>query len=246
LLLRWALANHSIRVAIYISIVLALALLAATLPSASDGQGDGALANAAHRNAAHPHRPRALAGAPLAVPGESAPGPGQTGVTTAGTCRPVDRSSGYVNPLASAVVKPKRVDQGVDYVGTGTLRAIGAGTVTEVATDNTGWPGAFIEYQLTAGPAAGCYVFYAEGITAVSGLHVGQALRAGQPIATLIPDYTAGIEIGWGAGIGTETLAAQLGEWNSTDDQDSIPTMAGRSFSALVAALGGPPGKIGG
>ena len=71
-------------------------------------------------------------------------------------------------------------------------------------------------------------------------------LRGGQPIATIIPDDSSGIEVGWGAGDGTESYAARMGQWSAVAEQDNIPTRAGKSFSALIAALGGPPGKVGG
>lgn len=149
----------------------------------------------------------------------------------------------YVNPLAHASVTPERIDQGVDYGGGGDLGAIGAGQITYVAMSGTGWPGAFIEFRLTSGPDAGRYVFYAEGIVPAGGLHVGQRVRAGQKLATLAGS-SSGIEIGWGAGIGTETYAMKAGQWKSGMDGDNVPTPAGRSFSALIASLGGPPGKV--
>jgi murein DD-endopeptidase MepM/ murein hydrolase activator NlpD len=142
-------------------------------------------------------------------------------------------ASGYVNPLAQASVTPERIDMGVDYAGTGSLTAIGEGRVTYVGTSGTGWPGAFLEYQLMNGPDAGRYVYYAEGLRpAVS---VGQVVGAGQAVAYLIPGWSSGIELGWGSGIGTSTLAEQLGE-------HIFPTAAGESFSALIASLGAPPG----
>jgi hypothetical protein len=152
--------------------------------------------------------------------------------------------AGYVNPLASAIVKPERIDQGVDYAGVGKLAAIGAGRVTYLATDNTGWPGAFIEYQLLDGANAGCYVYYAEGVTPADGLRVGDTISAGQLIATIIPMYPTGIEIGWGAGIRTKAYAKVAGQWSPTADEDNIASAAGKSFSSLIAALGGPPGKV--
>jgi hypothetical protein len=157
--------------------------------------------------------------------------------------QPATTSPGYVNPLAHASVTPERIDQGVDYGGTGPLGAIGAGRITYVATSGTGWPGAFIEFQLSSGPDAGRYVFYAEGIVPASGLHVGQRVSAGQTIATMTGS-SGGIEIGWGAGIGTETYAMKAGQWKSGMDEDNVPTAAGKSFSALIASLGGPAGKI--
>jgi hypothetical protein len=147
-------------------------------------------------------------------------------------------SAGYTDPLARASVTSGRIDQGVDYSGSGTLTALGAGQVTYVGTSGTGWPGAFIEYRLTSGGDAGRYVYYAEGVEPL--VRVGQLVRPGQAVATV----SGGIEIGWGAGIGTETYAAQHGQWNSRSDSHNIATPAGRSFSALIAALGGPPGKV--
>ena len=76
------------------------------------------------------------------------------------------------------------------------------------------------------------------------GLHVGQTVQAGQPIVQIIAGDSSGIEIGWGAGIGTETYAMQHGQWQGGDDANSVPSAAGKDFSALIAELGGPPGKI--
>jgi len=126
----------------------------------------------------------------------------------------------------------------------GVRTAIGTGTITYLATSDAGWPGTFIEFQLTGGADAGCYVYYAEGVNPIPGLRVGQSISAGQPIATIIPDWPTGIEIGWGAGTGTKAFAGQQGEWDDTHDQYNIPTSEGKSFSALIAALGGPPGKL--
>jgi hypothetical protein len=143
-------------------------------------------------------------------------------------------SGAYVNPLARASVTPERIDQGVDYSGSGTLSALGAGRV--IATSGGGWPGNFIEYRLASGAYAGRYVYYAEGVAPVSGLHDGQYVQPGQPIATM----SGGIEIGWGSGVGTQPLAQAPGQ----PSNGSIATPAGRSFSALIASLGGPPGKV--
>jgi hypothetical protein len=160
------------------------------------------------------------------------------------TCQSAVGSSFYVNPLAGAQVKPERIDQGVDYAGTGTLAAIGAARITYVSTHGTGWPGAFIEYRLLDGVDAGCYVFYAEGVRPVGGLHVGQRVAAGQPIASIIQGWSTGIELGWGAGVSTVTYAAAKHQWSAHSDAESIASPAGKSFSALIAALGGTAGKV--
>jgi hypothetical protein len=81
-------------------------------------------------------------------------------------------------------------------------------------------------------------------VTPEDGLRVGDTICAGQPIATIIPVYRTGIEIGWGAGIHTKAYAKVAGQWTPTADEDNIASAAGKSFSALIAALGGPPGKV--
>jgi hypothetical protein len=166
------------------------------------------------------------------------------GLTSPKTCRPVVRSSGYVNPLRGAKVKPERIDQGVDYAGSGRLGAIGAGRITYLATEGTGWPGAFIEYRLLDGPDVGCSVFYAEGVMPKPGLRVGETIRPGQALATIIPQTLTGFEIGWAAGTGTKTYAAAARQWTAADDHENVASGPGRTFSALIASLGGPPGKV--
>ena len=147
-------------------------------------------------------------------------------------------SGAYVNPLAHARVTPERIDQGVDYSGSGTLGALGAGRVIYVGTSGTGWPGAFIEYRLTSGADAGRYVYYAEGVSPL--VRVGQTLQPGQSVATM----SGGIEVGWGSGVGTQPLAQAEGQWGNGSGASNVATAAGRSFSALIASLGGPPGKV--
>ena len=172
------------------------------------------------------------------------PVPRVSGTGLAPACQPASGPSDYVNPLGGARVRSERIDQGVDYAGSGTLAAIGGATITYVATTATGWPGSFIEYRLLDGPDAGCYVYYAEGVNPAAGLRVGETVAAGQPIARIIPGWPTGIELGWGAGISTATYAAETHQWSATSDQDSVASAAGESFSALLASLGGPPGKV--
>jgi hypothetical protein len=216
--------------------ILTVALLAATLPGAVDGSG-------ARDSATAPVVPPAVG---LGYTASSYTAAVSGGVAVGGTrsCERVVGSAGYVNPLAGARVTRERIDQGVDYSGSGTLTAIGAARITYVGTSRTGWPGAFIEYQLSGGPAGGCFVYYAEGVSPAPGLRVGEMVRAGQVLATILPGWATGIEIGWAAGISTKTYAAQMGEWSHNNDVDNVASPAGKSFSALIASLGGPPGKM--
>jgi hypothetical protein len=146
-------------------------------------------------------------------------------------------SSGYVNPLAGASVRAERIDQGVDYAGSGTVGALGPGVVTQVVPSGSGWEGGgYVEYKLTAGPYAGHYVFAAEGVTPT--VSVGQTLSPGQPVATIIPGSSTGIEIGFASGVGQSAYASQYGGGYS----EGQLTAAGQAFSNLIASLGGPAG----
>jgi hypothetical protein len=63
-------------------------------------------------------------------------------------------------------------------------------------------------------------------------------------VATIIPQSSSGIEIGWGAGTNTTSYAAATHRWSSGNDADNVPSGPGKKFSALIEALGGPPGKV--
>ncbi len=160
----------------------------------------------------------------------------QTGASTVAAA-----ASGYVNPLANASVRAERIDQGVDYAGSGAVGAMGPGVVTQVVPSGSGWEGGgFVEYKLTAGPYAGHYVFAAEGLTPT--VSVGQTLLPGQPIATIIPGSSTGIEMGFGAGVGQSAYASRYGGGYS----EGQLTAAGQAFSNLLASLGAPAGLTGG
>jgi hypothetical protein len=217
-----------------------LAILAVILPSA--------LADRSNRTPDKSHRVayRTPVGAPDGPSGGAGLPSARAAVAAArqrGNCHPTANPAGYLNPLAHAVVRSERVDQGVDYAGHGTLVAIGSGRITYVGTSGTGWPGAFVQYRLSSGADAGCYVYYAEGVTPDPGLKVGDAVRQGEILATIIPTWPTGLEVGWGAGDNTKTYALKFGRWTAKDDADSKASPAGKLFSQLIAALGGPPGR---
>ena len=132
-------------------------------------------------------------------------------------------SSGYVNPIGAGLVH-ERVDQGVDFTGSGSLYALGSGTVVNVY--NSGWPGGvFLGIRLDAGQ----YVYYAEDITPAVG--VGQRVTAGQYIGRA-NGGGSGIELGWAAPPGDGESAAHAA------GQYAYPTSEGESFDALLASLG--------
>jgi len=163
-------------------------------------------------------------------------------------------ATGYKNPLRDvAGLSPERVDQGVDYAGTGPVYSLGDAIVISVATTNSGWPGlgtncangappcngAFIKYKLTDGPAAGDYVYFAEDCRPT--VTAGDNITSSTVICNMYEGGT-NIETGWTtAAAGTQALASaqyQAGGGNS------YATSAGQNFSALLTLLGAPAGII--
>jgi hypothetical protein len=141
----------------------------------------------------------------------------------------------YVDPIPAGVT-PERIDQGVDYAGSGNLLALGDGVVTQVNPGGWGKYGNYIAYKLTTGPLAGREVYYAEGVT--PHVKVGQKLSAGQIVASIIPKWASGIEVGYGSGKMNTSYAQALGGGYT----EGHSTAAGQAFSDLVKQLGGPAG----
>jgi len=152
--------------------------------------------------------------------------------------------AGYVNPIGAGMT-PWRVDQGVDYNGTGSreLYALGSGTIT-LATTGSGWPGGgFVKLRLDSGKYKGRYVYYAEQITPVVwGGHV----RAGQLIARChaVP-YC--LEIGWASASTDNTMSSANGQsaaGEAAGDPGAYPTGCGMAMDRLLKSLGAPGGLI--
>jgi hypothetical protein len=146
----------------------------------------------------------------------------------------------YGNPMrAIAGLTPERVDEGVDYAGSGPVYALGDGVVTSTAGS---WPdGTFISYRLTDGPAAGKMVYVAENVTPA--VKVGQTVTVNTVVGVLHDAYPD-MEIGWAADKWGDTMAAVSGQWTSADDAASLPTAYGVNFNDLLVSLGAPSGIL--
>ena len=155
-------------------------------------------------------------------------------------CATAIAPGGYANPFAHATgLVAKRIDQGVDYDGAGPFAAIGNATITHISTAAAmGWPGYYyVAYQLTQGS----WVYVAEDITPVPGLHVGEQVRAGQPIATFAFPQPDGIETGWAQPDAANPQPIAKIDGGYVEGQR---TAAGDNFSALLAATGAPAGLV--
>ena len=144
----------------------------------------------------------------------------------------------YMNPLRDVSgLYPERVDQGVDFAGSGPVFAIGDGVVTSADGADYGWPGGgWITYRLTDGPAAGEVVYVAEDVrpAVVVGEHVTPDTVVGN-----MYDGGDGIETGW-AMLDSGSAESQLPEAGGISGGGPFPTMVGLNFDQLLHALGAP------
>jgi murein DD-endopeptidase MepM/ murein hydrolase activator NlpD len=149
-------------------------------------------------------------------------------------------AAAYANPLRNVSgLVPERVDQGVDFAGSGPVYAIGNGVVTEAEGCCSGWPGGgWITYRLTSGPAQGLVVYLAEDVT--PDVQVGQTVTSATVIGNMY-NGNDGIETGWAMGDGSsEEPESQAPEAGGVGAGGPFPTIVGLNFDELLQALGAP------
>lgn len=153
--------------------------------------------------------------------------------------------SAYKNPLRDVKsLQPNRVDQGVDYIGTGPVYPLGNAKVTRITSPWCGSsctqmsPDNFIEYQLSDGPATGKYVYVAEACD--TKVKVGDAVTSSTVLCNMNPDS---IETGW-ANSPNDSYALAHDEYKSasTCSGNGYVTAYGQNFDALMKKLGAPAG----
>lgn len=155
---------------------------------------------------------------------------GSTSSTTPGT---------YMNPLRDVSgLTPERIDQGVDYAGSGSVYAIGDGVVDNLV--NSGWNfggyDAFLSYQLSDGPAKGLYVYVAEDC--IPQVTIGEQVTSSTALCNINNPSGSGIETGWAEAPG-DGLAIASGEFNGSNS-----TAYGINFNKLLMSLGAPSGAL--
>jgi hypothetical protein len=155
--------------------------------------------------------------------------------------------SSYLNPLRGIKgLRRLRVDQGVDYAGSGPIYAIGPAVVEHVIPlgGSSGWPGpggdgngGYVRYRLTAGPAKDKRVFVAENLE--PRVRQGEIVDSTTVVCTLF-DASPNCELGWASGNGTQAAHAACNPdapWKQVGY-----TAMGDNFNKLIVALGGPSG----
>ncbi len=155
-------------------------------------------------------------------------------------CLPVPpQNKRYCNPYrAITSLVPERIDQGVDYGGSGSIYALGPGTVDLFQNrTNSGWPGGtFISYTLSDGPASGKVIYLAENIDLNPVLKPGSFVFSGTVLGTLV-NASPDSESGWGvAGAGYTAEHSCYTE--------GCTTPLGVNFNELLVCLHAPSGVM--
>jgi hypothetical protein len=146
----------------------------------------------------------------------------------------------YCNPYRDvASLRAERIDQGVDFGGSGPIYAVGPGTIDlYMNRTDAGWPGGtFVSYKITAGPAMGKVIYLAENVDLNPALKAGSFVYGGTVIGTLV-DASPDSEMGWGvAGAGYTAEHACYVE--------GCDTVLGDNFNQLLTCLHATPGLPG-
>jgi hypothetical protein len=153
-------------------------------------------------------------------------------------CLPVSpKNEKYCDPYrAITKLRPERIDQGVDYGGSGPIYAMGPGTIDVWRNrSDSGWPGGtFMSYKLTAGPAAGKTIYLAENIDLDPKLKTGSYVYNGTVLGTLV-NASPDSESGWGV-----PGAGYTAEYSCYVENCSTPL--GINFNELLVCLKTPSG----
>jgi hypothetical protein len=207
-------------------------------PEAMYQAGSGTLAAGLRDQVASPSPAPSRSPEPTPTPTPSRAAPSSVPVTHAAPAS--TQQAVYSNPLrdVSGLI-PERVDQGVDFGGSGPVYALGNAVITNATDESAGWPGGgWITYQLTSGPASGLEVYMAEDVQPT--VSVGQQVTSSTVIANMF-NGGAGIETGW-AEPGGESAESQLPEAGGINGNGPFPTEVGLNFEGLLEGLGVPAG----
>ncbi len=130
----------------------------------------------------------------------------------------------YVSPFLNATTG--RIDQGVDFTGTGPIAAVGDAKILK--TGAPGWPeGGGVLYQLLSGSRSGQVIYVYEGLTPT--VKAGDRVLAGEQIATFVPGGS--IEMGF-----ADTAGVPLAH---SVYQEGAVTEWGREMQAFLNEIGG-------
>jgi murein DD-endopeptidase MepM/ murein hydrolase activator NlpD len=133
----------------------------------------------------------------------------------------------YVSPFLSATTG--RIDQGVDFTGSGPIAAVGDAEILKVGAP--GWPeGGGVLYRLLGGERAGQIIFVYEGVEPT--VRAGQHVSAGEQIATFVPGGS--IEMGFADASGVPL--------SHDEYEEGMETESGKEMAVFLSSIGGANG----
>ncbi len=139
--------------------------------------------------------------------------------------------SAYKNPFRDIPnLAGNRIDEGVDYGGSGPVHAIGSGHIVNINSGD--WlTGVFIVYQLDDGPAKDKYVYVAENCTPK--VSSTDKWTGSDKIICDMVDASPHIETGWAQSPSNGTIAMAYSVY-----KEGYVTAFGVNFSELMKCLG--------
>jgi hypothetical protein len=182
----------------------------------------------------------------------SNPVSGSIGGTSTCASTPATTPGTYQNPFRDVTgLVPERIDEGVDFNGTGPVYAIGGATIEAVFTPkNPGiwWNkdgGNAVIYKLNDGPAAGKLVYVAEDCT--PSVTQGETVTSDDTPSNVIcnmDDGPDGIETGWALPGRPQTDEPIAGPDYYPKVPDGTAMAYGRNFSAFLQSIPTTPGGV--
>lgn len=150
----------------------------------------------------------------------------------------------YQNPLRLIhKLHAMRIDMGVDYRGSGPVKALGTGTITAIARASSHFwahvDGNVVIERMAQGPLAGRSIYQAENCTPNPNVHVGYHVTAATTLCRLNNRFPW-LEIGFARNDTSGIPAA----WSVyLNYPDGSKTAYGVDFSRLLGDLGAPRGN---
>jgi hypothetical protein len=152
----------------------------------------------------------------------------------------------YANPLRYIHnLRAMRIDEGVDYAGSGPVTALGAGDVTVIDRGHSRFwgnvDGNVVVEEIELGPLAGLSIYTAENCTPNPNLRVGQYVTSTTTLCYM-HDHFPETETGFAR----QNLSGVPAAWSVYRlVRDGSRTAYGLDFSRLLGDLGAPKGNTG-
>jgi hypothetical protein len=150
----------------------------------------------------------------------------------------------YENPLRLIRnLHAKRIDEGVDYSGSGPMQSLGNGRITAIYRGTSHFwanvDGNVVVERMKEGPLQGVSIYYAENCTPSRALFVGKDVTATTTLCRLHDEFPF-LEVGF-AQNDTSGIPAAWSAYRTVPDGSKMAY--GVDFSHLLGDLGAPGGN---